>query len=158
MRIAVPVWEDKVSPVLDTTSRLLIYEVKDSRTESCYEACLDEQAFPRRCLRIQNMGIDVLICGAVSSPFLRMLMASGIKIIDGISGNPKDVIAAYFEGTLDHTRFLMPGFKRKRFGQRDDFSDCKKFCEIQKRRKEHQRKKMIETGVFLRRREQKDRE
>ena len=29
MRLAIPVWDDKVSPVMDTASRLLVVEVED---------------------------------------------------------------------------------------------------------------------------------
>ena len=31
MRIAVPIWQDKVSPLLDAASRLLIVETEDER-------------------------------------------------------------------------------------------------------------------------------
>jgi predicted Fe-Mo cluster-binding NifX family protein len=115
MRIAVPIWEDRVSPVLDTASRLLIIELEDQREASRFETLLDEQDIYRRCVRIKRLGIDILICGAISCPFLRMLMVSGIKIIYGISGNTEDVLEAYFCGAINHTKFLMPGFRRNRF-------------------------------------------
>ena len=126
MRIAVPIWEDKVSPVLDTASRLLIVDIKDHKTDASFETYLEDQDFPQRCLRIQGMGVDVLICGAVSRPFLRMLMASGMEIIPGVSGKPDDVLAAYLAGTIHQQEFLMPGFKRERFGQRNGISTVKR--------------------------------
>jgi len=126
MRIAVPIWENRVSPVLDTASRLLIVEKEEQREAIRSETLLEEQDIHRRCLRIKGLGIDILICGAVSQSFLKLLTASGIQIIYGISGNPEDVLDAYFEGTLDHTRFLMPGFKRKRFGQQGQVSNLGK--------------------------------
>ena len=115
MKIAIPIWEDRLSPVLDTASRLLIVEVKDQRETSRFETYLDEQDLTRRCFRIQALGIDILICGAISRPFSMMLMASGINIIPEISGHPEDVLEAYLKGTLFHSRFLMPGCKRGRF-------------------------------------------
>ena len=117
MRIAIPIWDDKISPVLDTASRLLIVEVEDQREESRFETYLDVQDLPGRCFRIQGLGVDILICSAISRPFLRRLMASGIKIIPGISGHPEDVLEAYLKGTLSNSKFLMPGCKNKRFGQ-----------------------------------------
>ncbi|MDY7038856.1 MAG: NifB/NifX family molybdenum-iron cluster-binding protein [Thermodesulfobacteriota bacterium] len=117
MRIAIPIWDDKISPVLDTASRLLIVEVEDRREASRFETYLDVQDLPGRCFRIQGLGVDILICSAISRPFLRRLMASGIKIIPGISGHPEDVLEAYLKGTLSNSRFLMPGCKKKRFGQ-----------------------------------------
>ena len=126
MRIAVPIWENRISPLLDTASRLLIVEIEGQREAVRSKATLEEQDIHRRCLRIKGLGIDTLICGAISRSFLGLLTASGIQIIWGISGNPEDVLDAYFEGTLDHTRFLLPGFKRKRLGRRNQASGFEK--------------------------------
>jgi len=109
MRIAVPIWENKVSPVFDTASRLLIIEAENRGEESRFETYLDEQDLYRRCFRIQNLEVDILICGAISRPYLRRLMAMGINIISGISGHPEDVLKAFLQGTLYQSRFSMPG-------------------------------------------------
>jgi predicted Fe-Mo cluster-binding NifX family protein len=117
MRIAIPIWDDKVSPVLDTASRLLIVEVEDRGETSRFNVYLDDQELSRKCLRIRDMEVDTLICGAVSRPFSTMLKASGIDIIPEISGHAEDILKAYLQGDLFHSRFLMPGCKRYRFRQ-----------------------------------------
>jgi len=109
MRIAVPIWENKVSPVFDTASRLLIIEVKNQGEASRFETYLDEHDLYRKCFRIQNLGVDILICGAISRPYFRRLMATGVNIISGIAGHPEDVLKAFLQGTLSHSRFSMPG-------------------------------------------------
>lgn len=117
MKIAIPVWEDKVSPVLDTASKLLIVEVEDQKEASRFEKFLDAHDLSLRCLKIKDLGIDILICGAISRQFSDMLTASGMDIIPWISGHPEDVLKAYLQGTLFHPRFFMPGCRRKKFGQ-----------------------------------------
>jgi predicted Fe-Mo cluster-binding NifX family protein len=115
MKIAIPIWEDVISPVLDTASMLLIIEVDEKGREiSRFQIYLDEQDLVRRCLRIQGLEPDILICGAISRPFLTMLDASGIDIIPEISGHTEEVLEAYMQGELFHSRFLMPGCKRVR--------------------------------------------
>ena len=114
MRIAIPVWDDKISPVLDTASKLLVVELKDRKESSRFEIYLDEQELSRRCVRIKGMDIETLICGAVSRPFWSMLEGFGINIIQGISGHPEEVLKAYLNGNLFHSGFLMPGCKRNR--------------------------------------------
>ena len=109
MKIAIPIWNDKISPVLDTALRLLIVELDGGREVSRVEIFLDEQDLSRKCLRIQRLGIDVLICGAISRTFSRTLMGSGVNIIPGISGPAEDVLQASLDGTLSQSRFLMPG-------------------------------------------------
>jgi len=115
MKIAIPVWEKGISPVFDTASRLLVVEVEDQKEASRFEIYLDEQDFSRRCVRIRNLGIDILICGAISRPYSRMLMASGIKVIPELSGQAGDVLDAYLQGNLfSSSRFQMPGSKKSR--------------------------------------------
>ena len=114
MKIAIPVWEDKVSPVLDTASRLLVVELEDQKEASRLETYLDEQDLSRRCVRIRRLGVDTLICGAISRGFSKILEASGIHIVPGISGHPEDVLDAYLRGNLSQSRYLMPGFKTKK--------------------------------------------
>ncbi|MBK5100859.1 MAG: NifB/NifX family molybdenum-iron cluster-binding protein, partial [Desulfobacteraceae bacterium] len=98
MKIAIPVWEDKVSPVLDTASTLLIVEVEDQKEASRFEKFLDAHDLSLRCLKIKDLGIDILICGAISRQFSDMLTASGMDIIPWISGHPEDVLKAYLQG------------------------------------------------------------
>jgi len=126
MKIAIPVWDNRISPVFDTASRLLIVEVEDQKEVSRFETTLDDQELSRRCLRIQGLGIDMLICGAISRPYSRRLIASGINIISEISGHAEEVLEAYLQGTLSHPRFLMPGCKRNISDQEKKYLACKK--------------------------------
>ena len=120
MRIAIPVWEDKVSPVLDTASRLLIVDVEDRNEARRFQIYLDEQDLSRRCLRIRGMEIGILICGAISRPFERMLAASGIRIIRDISGQSEEVLKAHLRGELLNSDFLMPGYRKSRLWKKKE--------------------------------------
>lgn len=111
MRIAVSIWEDKVSPVLDTATKLLITESGTQKRGSRFEVYLIKKDISQRCSFIRKLEIDVLICGAVSRLFSEMLKASGIKIISEISGPAEDVLEAYLNGDLLQPKFLLPGCK-----------------------------------------------
>jgi predicted Fe-Mo cluster-binding NifX family protein len=112
MRLAIPIWEDRISPLLDTASRLLLIEVRNGTETFRSEVFLDEHELARRCLRIQGLGVHVLICGAVSRTFLKMLASAGITLIPEISGATEEVLQAFLKDALSHARFLMPGYKR----------------------------------------------
>lgn len=116
MKIAIPIWEDKVSPVFDTALRLLVVEVENREEECRFVYFMDEQDLTRKCRRIRKLDVDILICGAVSHPFLNMLKASGVDVIQQISGRAEEVLEAYLRGDLFHSRFLMPGCKRHGHG------------------------------------------
>jgi len=111
MRIAIPIWGDKISPVLDTASKLLIIDKNDQKEVSRFEAFLLKQDVSQRCSFIRKLDLDVLICGAVSRQFSGILKASGIKIISEISGPAERVLEAYLQGTLLNSGFFMPGRK-----------------------------------------------
>jgi len=136
MRIAIPIWEDKISPVLDTASRLLIVEIEDRDVASRFEIYLDERDLSRRCFRIQGMEVDILICGAISHHFARMLTGSGIDVIPEISGQAEEVLKAYLQGNLFNSRFLMPGCNRNRFRQKNGLSPFDQSCRQPGMRKE----------------------
>ena len=113
MRIAVPIWEDKISPVFDTALKLLVVEIKDMREKSRFVYHIDESDLSQKCHRIRKLNLDTLICGAVSQVFLQMLLASGLDVIQEISGPAEDVLKAYLKGNIFQPRFLMPGCKRE---------------------------------------------
>ena len=136
MRIGIPVWEDRISPVLDTTSRMLLIGL-DNRGEIWRgEIHLGNQGLSQRCSCIENAGVEILICGAVSRPFSEILLASGINLISGISGYAEDVLRAYLQGNLTHPKFLMPGCKRRRL------QHCSGQAGLGKRLRKRQRNKM----------------
>ncbi|NLD37217.1 MAG: hypothetical protein GX654_10140 [Desulfatiglans sp.] len=112
MRIAIPVWDNKVSPVFDTALKLLVVNISNNREESRFFYPIDEEDITQKCHRIKKLQLDTLICGAVSQPFLQMLLSSGLDVIQEISGPAEEVLKAYIEGTMFQPRFLMPGCRR----------------------------------------------
>ena len=121
MRIAISIWDEKISPVLDTASKLLVIENKTDRETARFETHLPEQNIPRRCSFIRDLNIDVLICGAVSRQMSGMLTSSGIKLISEISGPVEAVVDAYFRGKLLQEEFFMPGRRSNRMVQSHTF-------------------------------------
>lgn len=110
MKIAIPVWEEKVSPVFDTASRLRVYQLTDREEKGKrFEALMDDGDFTRRCYRIKGLGVEVLICGAISRHLYGILSSNGVQVIPWISGRVEEVLEAYLDGTLFCRKFLMPG-------------------------------------------------
>ena len=109
MKIAIPTWNGRVSPVFDTASRLLVVEVGEGRECSRFETDISEHFLPSKIIRLTELGIDTLICGAISRPLVYMITTAGIKLVPWISGQVEDVLQAFLAGTLFDLRFMMPG-------------------------------------------------
>ncbi|MBW2146873.1 MAG: NifB/NifX family molybdenum-iron cluster-binding protein [Deltaproteobacteria bacterium] len=113
MKIALSVWEGRISPVFDTSRQLLVVDVEDGKPAfRSRERFRDEPPW-RKIARLLEMDIEVLMCGAISRPLADRVSASGIRLIPFVAGNVEEVIDAYLSGALPGPRFLMPGFCRK---------------------------------------------
>ena len=107
--VAIPTWNGRVSPVFDTASRLLVVEVGEHGEFSRFETDIGEPFFPGKTVRLTGLGVDTLICGAISRPFATMITSAGIHLIPWISGNVEEVLQAFLHGNLFDMQFLMPG-------------------------------------------------
>jgi predicted Fe-Mo cluster-binding NifX family protein len=109
MRIAIPTWNGRVSPVFDTASRLLVVETGEHGEHSRFETDISEYFLPSKVIGLTGLGVKTLICGAISRPLAFMVTNAGISLIPWISGKVEDVLGAFLSGTLFDLRFTMPG-------------------------------------------------
>ena len=120
MNVVLPTWNERISPVFDTSRRLLIVRIQPDGSESMREVALEEVSPALKVNTLKELGADVLICGAVSNPVAGLVEAANIRLIPWVSGGVDEVLAAFKRGELEKPRFRMPGCRRRRgrFGQR----------------------------------------
>jgi predicted Fe-Mo cluster-binding NifX family protein len=109
MRIGIPTWNGRVSPVLDTAERLLVMETTAPDDPAPSEIPLGPGPPAHRALRIAELELDLLICGAVTRPLARYLESLGVPLCPWVSGATEEVVSALEAGRLDEPRFMMPG-------------------------------------------------
>lgn len=109
MRIAIPIWNDHVSPVFDSAERLLVVEVDHDQKTACRSTILLEPNQARRAAQLSRLGIDQLLCGAVSRALEDLLNSSGVRVHGRIRGEVEDVLQAFLTDGLDDHRFCLPG-------------------------------------------------
>ena len=114
MKVAIPIWKKRVSPVLDTACRLLVVEFTNDQEVSREILDIPQVNIPYRVSFLADRGISVLICGAISNRFEQMLVASRIKPIPWFGGNVDEILAAYVSGTLQNNNYHLPGCVRRR--------------------------------------------
>jgi predicted Fe-Mo cluster-binding NifX family protein len=88
---------------------MLVVETNDHRETARIALPFEGSSLLERCRALQKHGVGVVICGAVSDSFFRMLRRSNIETICGIAGEFEEVIQAYRRGNLEQPRFRMPG-------------------------------------------------
>lgn len=119
MKIAIPVWQDRVSPVFDSSRRILLVGVEGGRVRERHEADIGGELPQERVRRLSELGAEVLICGAVSRPLAEQVAGSGIRLIPFIAGEVEVVLRAFLEDRLPSAEFLMPGCCGQRRRMRD---------------------------------------
>ncbi len=109
MRVAVTVWEKRISPVFDASRHLLIAEVENGRIKDRTTIIFDPALPTTLALTLSELKVPVLICGAVSQVPANIIVASGITLIPFIAGEVDRVLAAYAGGNSLAPAFAMPG-------------------------------------------------
>ena len=120
MKIAIPVYNDGVSNVFDFAHRLLLVDIENGREIDRSEVELKAESLPQRAGNLKNLGVDVLVCGAISRALANMVTESGIQVLPYVIGRVDDVLQAYLTGQLVQPQFTMPGYwpgARKGFGR-----------------------------------------
>jgi len=112
MRVAMTIWDGRVSPVFDTARELLIARVDGQELLDRQQENLGQQSPGQRVDRIRALNVDTLICGAISRPLEEMLVSAGVRVISQISGQAEVVLGAFLSGQLEGPAFLMPGCQR----------------------------------------------
>lgn len=121
MKIAIPVWQDNVSTVCDFASKLLLVDVENGVEIHRDETILTEQSGLERASELRQLGVNVLICGAISRPLAYMIASSGIQVLPFVTGPTEQILTAYKMGNLNLPQFELHGYwkgARRGFGRR----------------------------------------
>ena len=126
MRIAIPVWNGYISPVLDTARRLIIYEMSGSDPMLREEIVINPGETDIAGLIASR--VDVIICGALSRELEQYLTDRGVSVHPWIMGEAGYLIKCYAAGKIRTRDYSMPGCRgryrnrcceNKRFGSRN---------------------------------------
>ncbi len=117
MKTAFSVWNGRIAPVFDASQTVLIITGdEEALQEERFEAfeCDDPRA---KVQRLVAMGVDSLVCGAISRPLACMIEAAGISLNAFIAGELQAIKTAHFTGGLRADAFSMPGCCRRGRGR-----------------------------------------
>lgn len=110
MKTAVPVHANRISPLFDTSTTLLEVMIQDGEEKGRRLLDITGQPAVARPKYLHTTGINVLICGAISSSLHMQIEFMDIEVIPCVAGEADEVIEAYIEGRLlKDERFMMPG-------------------------------------------------
>ena len=135
MRVAIPNWQRRVSPVFDVAENVLLADISGGQVILRQDLAVSSKDPFERARLLRALGTEILICCTLSRPHRMALASAGIQIIPHICGPVEEIIDAIANGRLSDS-FLMPGCKRR--SRVDRFSvdgRCKKSKLVAQRKK-----------------------
>lgn len=109
MVVALTTWNGRISPVLDVAREVLIIEMNDGIEAARRIEALPGTDLPEQVKKLTELGIRILICGAISKPLAQLLSSAEIDVIPFTAGDADQVLAAWMTGHLPDAKLMMPG-------------------------------------------------
>ncbi len=109
MKVGIPTWSGRISPVFDVARHLLVVDVEGDAEVGRVDAAIEETEPAPRARWVAQLGVNVLICGAVSVPLEAMLVSAGVQVVLHVCGPVEEVLQAFVSGRLTDQTFVMPG-------------------------------------------------
>jgi predicted Fe-Mo cluster-binding NifX family protein len=107
--IAIPVSQERISPVLDAAVRLLLVTRRRGKEVERKEFVLSPLPPEGLARSVAELRVDVLLCAALSEPLLRALERRGVRVKPHLCGEVESVLRAFDCGQLRRDEFRMPG-------------------------------------------------
>lgn len=109
MKTAFAYWDNRIAPVFDTARQIHIVESDGGRVVRKEDSALPDAPPWAKAHRLADLGIETLVCGAISRSLAELVAASGIEVVSFVTGGLDEVVGAALRGGLWHHVFAMPG-------------------------------------------------
>jgi len=126
LKVAFACLDERIAPVFDTALQVHVVETESGHIVSEKKQMLPPDLPLQKMLRLNELGIQVIVCGAISRPLNALIVANGIRVIPFVAGDLHAVIQAWQKGRLRGNAFAMPGCSgRARFKNGGFFAENK---------------------------------
>ena len=109
MKTAFTVWNDRIAPLFDVAGKIHVVESEAGNITAQTSVCLDDPLPALKVRRLADLGVQMVVCGAISRSARNMLSAYGIELVAYINGNLDTVIDAWQHHQLRTDVLRMPG-------------------------------------------------
>jgi predicted Fe-Mo cluster-binding NifX family protein len=108
MKVAIPVWNGRVSPVFDVAKEIRVAQI-DLQLGEVLGDSTHALNSTRRASTLADLGVNTLVCSAVSPPLEAALWVLGVEVISDVCGSPDEILQALAAGDTELDGFRTPG-------------------------------------------------
>ena len=100
MKVAIPMFGSRVSPRFDCGTGLLVAEIRDGAVAQTAHLPDGTANALQRTARLRELGVEAVICGAITGFVLRHLVANGIRVYPWVFCEAGEALEALARGEL----------------------------------------------------------
>jgi predicted Fe-Mo cluster-binding NifX family protein len=100
VKIAIPMFNTRVSPRFDCASKILVATLDSGQVVDKETYSLVNLNPIRRSSLLSDLGVNIILCGGISSFSQRLINANAIEIIPMVQGEIEEVIDLFIKGNL----------------------------------------------------------
>ena len=112
MKIAIPIFENRISPRFDFSPEMWIITVENGELVNQEKLSTSNLNLPKRLEQITSNGVDKVICGGIDGFSLNQLGNRGIDVVHDVIGEAEVAFHLFMRGRL------RPGFCCEKRGGR----------------------------------------
>ena len=109
MKAAFAVWNKRIAPVFDVAREIRLVEAESGRIVRETDERLPADSGPETGRCLIELGVDTLVCGAISRFMLSLIAAYDIRVVSFVAGDLCEIIRAWLSGDFRKEAFTMPG-------------------------------------------------
>ena len=113
MKTAFAIWDNRIAPVFDVARQIHIVESEAGQIVGEATGHFNSDIPAQKALRLAELSINTLICGAISQSLQMMLTGYGIQVIPFVAGELQEIMQAWLSGRLRPNSYAMPGCYRR---------------------------------------------
>ena len=98
--IALPVFQDRLSPLLDESRKFVIITLDQGNCIERTTVEINEQSPYIRIERLKEMGVNVILCGAVSDRLAIFILDRYLQLFSWLSGSIEEIVQQYVNNEL----------------------------------------------------------
>jgi predicted Fe-Mo cluster-binding NifX family protein len=112
MIIGLSILDNRIAPVFDVARELLLVDVDNGKVIQ-QELLILPKVAREKMVKLVDLGVNELLCGAISKELKNSTVQCGIEVISFLSGDVKMILNAWLSDGLSNMEFSMPGCRRK---------------------------------------------
>ena len=109
MKIAIPLFDRRISPRFDCAGSFLIVSVENDKIAEWRKLSASDWTCRQRVEKLSELEVETLICGGIDRLSAGLLAFNGVMIYSWVTGIAEDALRTFLRGELESGTMVGPG-------------------------------------------------